>query len=454
MTSISSSPRTVEEIYKDYSARRAGIVRALTYDVDEFYNLCDPEKENLCLYGHPNETWEVNLPAEEVPPELPEPALGINFARDGMNRRDWLSLVAVHGDCWLLSVSFYFGARLNRNERKRLFSLINDVPTVFEVVTERKPVKDKPSADNGSRSRGSIIKRSSDGQAKSTPKVADESYEEDEEHGETFCGSCGGNYSADEFWIGCDICEKWELPSYNMGLNRSACSSKERLKWTQELHDLFEKAVSQLGGPERATPKGILKVMGIPGLTIFHVKSYLQKYRMSKFVREDPVIGKFERRSISEILPNFSAIAGAQLNEALQMHMDAHKRLNDHVEVQRNLKMKLEAQGRFLDRIMEEQKARGSRPSCKSYSYSPLSLPYLCEESESNVKELEVEYDSEVDRSIDHGCQARKRTRLEDDGLDHRYNSTNLAYLQQELQWSTLATYQSPHLHALYDSLI
>ncbi|MBA0698497.1 hypothetical protein Goari_000207, partial [Gossypium aridum] len=74
-------------------------------------------KENLCLYGHPNEAWEVALPAEEVPPELPEPALGINFARDGMNRKDWLSLVAVHSDCWLLSVSFYFGARLNRNER-------------------------------------------------------------------------------------------------------------------------------------------------------------------------------------------------------------------------------------------------------------------------------------------------------------------------------------------------
>lgn len=75
------------------------------------------EKENLCLYGHANETWEVNLPAEEVPPELPEPALGINFARDGMDRRDWLSLVAVHSDCWLLSVAFYLGARLNRNER-------------------------------------------------------------------------------------------------------------------------------------------------------------------------------------------------------------------------------------------------------------------------------------------------------------------------------------------------
>ncbi|WVZ16158.1 hypothetical protein V8G54_009140, partial [Vigna mungo] len=128
-------------------------------------------KENLCLYGHPNETWEVTLPAEEVPPELPEPALGINFARDGMNRRDWLSLVAVHSDSWLLSVAFYLGARLNRNERKP---------------------------------------RSSDGQVKSNPKFADEGYEEeDDEHSETLCGSCGGNYNADEFWIGCDICERW-----------------------------------------------------------------------------------------------------------------------------------------------------------------------------------------------------------------------------------------------------
>ncbi|KAL3357007.1 hypothetical protein AABB24_017597 [Solanum stoloniferum] len=209
MASISSSPRTVEEIFKDYSARRAGILRALTNDVEEFSNMCDPEKENLCLYGHPNETWEVNLPADEVPPELPEPALGINFARDGMNRIDWLSLVAVHSDCWLLAVAFFFGARLNRNERKRLHSLINDLPTVFEVIAERKPIQDKPSADNGSKSRGSM-QRTSDVQAKSTAKLADESCDEDEEeHGETLCGCCDGNYNADEFWIGCDICERW-----------------------------------------------------------------------------------------------------------------------------------------------------------------------------------------------------------------------------------------------------
>ncbi|EPS65611.1 hypothetical protein M569_09166, partial [Genlisea aurea] len=187
-------------------------------DVEEFHALCDPDKENLCLYGHPNETWEVNLPADEVPPELPEPALGINFARDGMRRRDWLSLIAMHSDCWLLSVAFYLGAKLNRNERKRLFSMINDLPTCFEIVTERKPSKDKPSVDVGNKSRGSA-KRSSDGQAKSNnakaaaaaAPAAEESYEEEEEdeHGDAQCGSCGGNYNGEEFWICCDVCERW-----------------------------------------------------------------------------------------------------------------------------------------------------------------------------------------------------------------------------------------------------
>ncbi|KAL7214769.1 hypothetical protein ACSBR1_027036 [Camellia fascicularis] len=93
--------------------------------------------------------------------------------------------------------------------RKRLFSLINDLPTTFEVVKEMKPVKDKPSIDSRSKSKIST-KRSSDGQSKNNLKLYDESYEEDEdEHGETFCGSCGGNYNGDEFWIGCDICERW-----------------------------------------------------------------------------------------------------------------------------------------------------------------------------------------------------------------------------------------------------
>ena len=97
-----------------------------------------PEKENLCLYGLPNETWEVTLPAEEVPPELPEPALGINFARDGMIEKDWLSLVAVHSDAWLLSVAFYFGARFGFDKDARFvfssFFLFNFTVQVYTGV--------------------------------------------------------------------------------------------------------------------------------------------------------------------------------------------------------------------------------------------------------------------------------------------------------------------------------
>jgi hypothetical protein len=29
------------------------------------------------------------------------------------------------------------------------------------------------------------------------------------EHGETLCGACKESYGPDEFWICCDLCEKW-----------------------------------------------------------------------------------------------------------------------------------------------------------------------------------------------------------------------------------------------------
>ncbi|KAI4329136.1 hypothetical protein L6164_021432 [Bauhinia variegata] len=215
------NPRTVEEVFRDFKGRRAGLIKALTTDVGDLYNQCDPEKENLCLYGLPSEQWEVNLPAEEVPPELPEPVLGINFARDGMEEKDWLSLVAVHSDAWLLAIAFYFGARFgfDKADRKRLFNMINELPTVFEIVTgaAKKQVKEKSSVSNhsSSKSKSNSKARASEPQGRQTKAMQpkdedDELVEQDEdEHGDTLCGACGENYGNDEFWICCDVCEKW-----------------------------------------------------------------------------------------------------------------------------------------------------------------------------------------------------------------------------------------------------
>ncbi|GAA0154707.1 DNA metabolism protein [Lithospermum erythrorhizon] len=206
------NPRTLSEILQDFKGRRIALIKALTTDVEDFYKKCDPEKENLCLYGFPSEEWEVNLPAEEVPPELPEPALGINFARDGMQEKDWLSLIAVHCDAWLLSVAFYLGARygFDKSDRKRLFNMINDLPTVFEVVTgaAKKQTKEKPASNHSSKSKSnSKVSKNAKVQTKDENEVLDE--EDDEEHSDTLCGACGENYASDEFWICCDICERW-----------------------------------------------------------------------------------------------------------------------------------------------------------------------------------------------------------------------------------------------------
>ncbi|KAH7432662.1 hypothetical protein KP509_07G032800 [Ceratopteris richardii] len=167
-------------------------------------------KENLCLYAYPKGTWEVTLPAEEVPPELPEPALGINFARDGMEHRDWVSLIAVHSDSWLYAVAFFYCARFNKQERKRLFGMINELPTVYEVVSGRKSIKEKPIATNGASKVKPSIKKDKPPKQAPPPKEEDESYQDEEdEENETFCGICGGLYSKSEFWIACDVCEKW-----------------------------------------------------------------------------------------------------------------------------------------------------------------------------------------------------------------------------------------------------
>ncbi|XP_078432056.1 uncharacterized protein LOC144703699 [Wolffia australiana] len=72
-------------------------------------------------------------------------------------------------------------------------------------------------------------------------------------------------------------------------------SKMPRLRWTPELHMSFVHAVERLGGQARATPKLVLQMMNVRGLSIAHIKSHLQMYRSKKL--DDPAQGKSSESS-------------------------------------------------------------------------------------------------------------------------------------------------------------
>ncbi|XP_024021465.1 myb family transcription factor PHL7 isoform X2 [Morus notabilis] len=136
-------------------------------------------------------------------------------------------------------------------------------------------------------------------------------------------------------------------------LNNPSLASKQRLRWTHDLHERFVDAVQQLGGPDRATPKGVLRVMGVQGLTIYHVKSHLQKYRLAKYLPDS--LSDVDKKEPGDALSNLDGSSGMQITEALKLQMEVQKRLHEQLEVQRQLQLRIEAQGKYLKKIIEEQ---------------------------------------------------------------------------------------------------
>ncbi|GJR13742.1 phosphate starvation response 1-like protein [Tanacetum coccineum] len=139
--------------------------------------------------------------------------------------------------------------------------------------------------------------------------------------------------------------------------------SKPRMRWTPELHEAFVEAVNKLGGSESntytlhvkfddmedamltfsdvtsrkpvtwclgATPKGVLKQMKVEGLTIYHVKSHLQKYRTARY-RPEPSSEEPSEKTVAD----FSSLelkTGLEITEALRLQMEVQKRLHEQLE--------------------------------------------------------------------------------------------------------------------------
>lgn len=159
-----------------------------------------------------------------------------------MQRHNWLALVAVHSDVWLMSVAFYFGARLDKSGRATLFDSINDYPTCFELVTGRAQSSNprKRTAPSGGAGRARPAGRA--GGSRGRYDDEDDAYDDDDGYGDEDdggdeggdpCPNCGRRcvfccvlydhnncvqacthtqtirYREGEFWIACDYCDTW-----------------------------------------------------------------------------------------------------------------------------------------------------------------------------------------------------------------------------------------------------
>ncbi|KAL5981309.1 hypothetical protein ACLOJK_015364 [Asimina triloba] len=190
---------------------------------------------------------------------------------------------------------------------------------------------------------------------------------------------------------------------------------KPRLRWTADLHERFVDAVTQLGGPDmtmlrlglevdivisatdknvtdvvplgfEATPKSIMRMMGVKGLTLFHLKSHLQsKWRFSSQnpVEKTGLLGKQSGKEPTEPPKDASYMSesqgnssspppggatpdmneGQEVKEALRAQMEVQRKLHEQLEVKKHVEMWIDAETRYLNRLFERACQLGAEQS-------------------------------------------------------------------------------------------
>ncbi|KAI9078375.1 hypothetical protein K1719_039594 [Acacia pycnantha] len=189
----------------------------------------------------------------------------------------------------------------------------------------------------------------------------------------------------------------------------TAPQTKPRMRWTPELHESFIEAVDQLGGSEKATPKGVLNLMKVKGLTIYHVKSHLQKYRTARYKPESSE-GTSEKKLTSiEEMKSLDMKTSMGITEALRLQMELQKRLHEQLEIQRKLQIQIENQGKRLQMMFESQREmeEGKLKGSSSLDESPAPLSDKVENSEMS--------NEEHDKSGTEGSSQGGSTKLKED---------------------------------------
>ncbi|EOY05302.1 Homeodomain-like superfamily protein isoform 2 [Theobroma cacao] len=109
-----------------------------------------------------------------------------------------------------------------------------------------------------------------------------------------------------------------------------------------------------------------MRTMGVKGLTLYHLKSHLQKYRLGKQSCKESTDNSKDASCVAESQDTGSSTTstsrmvaqdlndGYQVTEALRVQMEVQRRLHEQLEVQRRLQLRIEAQGKYLQSILEK----------------------------------------------------------------------------------------------------